>query len=245
MTGSADGLLAVLWDMDGTLVDSEKLWDVSLTELAHRLGGELSADTRAAMVGGSMASTLRRMFAEVGLAATPGATADAGRWLTERTGELFGSDLRWRPGAPEALRMARAAGLATALVTSTQRVLTERALDWIGREHFDVVVCGDEVDRPKPAPDPYLRAAELLGVPAWRCLAVEDSPTGSAAAEAAGCVVLVVPNDVEVPDGPGRVQREDLVGLAVGELSEVWRAIVETVHPYAHPAHSSARPLHG
>lgn len=245
MTGSEDGLLAVLWDMDGTLVDSEKLWDVSLSELAHRLGGELSADTRAAMVGGSMDSTLARMFAEVGVAATPDATAEAGRWLTERTGELFGTDLRWRPGAPEALRMARAGGLATALVTSTQRVLTERALDWIGREHFDVVVCGDEVTSPKPAPDPYLRAAQLLGVPPWRCVAVEDSPTGSTAAEAAGCVVLVVPNDVQVPDGPGRVHRVNLVGLAVTELSEVWNAAVDTVHPYAHPAHSSAPPPRG
>jgi HAD superfamily hydrolase (TIGR01509 family) len=242
---SWDGLLAVLWDMDGTLVDSEKLWDVSLAELARRLGGELSADTRAAMVGGSMDSTLERMFAEVGLPATPEAMADAGDWLTERTGQLFGTDLRWRPGAPEALRAARAGGLATALVTSTQRLLTERALDWIGREHFDVVVCGDEVANPKPAPDPYLRAAELLEVPAWRCVAVEDSPTGTAAAEAAGCGVLVVPNDVEVPAGLGRVHRDGLVGLTVTELAQVWNAAVPTGHPYAHPAHSSAPPLHG
>ena len=242
---TGNGLLAVLWDMDGTLVDSEKLWDISLTELARRLGGELSDATRAAMVGGSMNSTLKRMFAEVGVESTPEATADAAAWLTERTGELFGTDLRWRPGAPEALRMARAGGLATGLVTSTYRMLTERALNWIGREHFDVVVCGDEVTDPKPAPDPYLRAAELLGVPPWQCVAVEDSPTGSAAAEAAGCAVLVVPNDVEVPDGPARVQRDGLVGLSVTELEQVWHAVVDTGHPYAHPAHSSAPPLHG
>jgi HAD superfamily hydrolase (TIGR01509 family) len=240
-----DGLLAVLWDMDGTLVDSEKLWDVSLTELARRLGGELSAATRASMVGGSMYSTLRRMFAEVGAPATSEATAEAESWLTERTGELFSHDLRWRPGAPEALCMARAAGLATALVTSTQRGLTERALERIGRDHFDVTVCGDEVENPKPDPDPYLRAAELLGLPAWRCVAVEDSPTGSAAAEAAGCAVLVVPNDVDVPSGPGRVHRDGLVGLTAGELTEVWNSVMEIGHPYAHPAHSSAPPLHG
>jgi HAD superfamily hydrolase (TIGR01509 family) len=242
---SEDGLLAVLWDMDGTLVDSEKLWDVSLSELARRLGGELSATTRAAMVGGSLHSTLELMFAEVGLPVTSAAMADAGDWLTERTGQLFGSDLRWRPGAPEALRMARAGGLATALVTSTQRVLTERALDCIGREQFGVVVCGDEVSNPKPAPEPYLRAAELLGVPPWRCVAVEDSPTGATAAVAAGCGVLVVPNDVDVPAGPGRVHRDGLVGLTVTELAEVCIGMGDTVDPYAHPAHSSVLRLHG
>lgn len=240
-----EGLLAVLWDMDGTLIDSEKLWDVALSELARRLGGELSATTRAAMVGGSLRSTMERMFAEVGLAATPRAMADAGGWLTERTGQLFDIGLRWRPGAPEALRTARAGGLATALVTSTERVLTERALDWIGREHFDVVVCGDEVANPKPAPDAYLRAAELLEVPSWRCVAVEDSPTGTAAAEAAGCAVLVVPNDVDVPAGPGRVHRDSLVGLTVTELAQVWIRTGDTGHPYAHPAHSSVPRLRG
>jgi beta-phosphoglucomutase-like phosphatase (HAD superfamily) len=141
--------------------------------------------------------------------------------------------------------MARVAGLNTALVTSTQRGLTERALDWIGREHFDVVVCGDEVDEPKPAPDPYLRAAELLGLPPWRCVAVEDSPTGSTAAQAAGCAVLVVPNDVDVPSGPRRVRRDSLVGLTAEELTKVWNAVVEAGHPYGQLAHSSAPRLHG
>jgi HAD superfamily hydrolase (TIGR01509 family) len=240
---TGDGPVAVLWDMDGTLVDSEKLWDVSLSELARRLGGELGAAARAAMVGGSMDSTLELMFAEVGLPATPDAKAEAARWLSERTAELFAADLRWRPGAREALRAVRVAGLATALVTSTQRALTERALDRMGREHFDVVVCGDEVDHPKPAPEPYLRAAHLLGVPSWRCVAVEDSPTGSASAQAAGCAVLVVENDVEVAEGPGRVHRADLVGLTLTELSEVWTSVVGAVHPDVGPARSSAPPL--
>lgn len=238
-------MLAVLWDMDGTLVDSEKLWDVSLDELARRLGGELSEVTRQAMVGCALGATMRLMLAEVGIEETPEALSDAGQWLTRRTGELFATDLRWRPGALEALRAVRAAGLATALVTSTQRGLTERALDWIGREHFDVVVCGDEVDEPKPAPDPYLRAALLLGVPPRRCVAVEDSPTGSSAAQAAGCVVLVVPNDVEVPSGTRRVHRDSLVGLTATELTQVWDAVVQVGRPCAHPAHSSAPALPG
>ena len=73
----------------------------------------------------------------------------------------------------------------------------------------------------KPAPDPYLRAAELLVVPVQACVAVEDSPNGALAAERAGAAVLVVPCEVPVPDGPGRTFRTDLVGLTVDELGSV------------------------
>jgi HAD superfamily hydrolase (TIGR01509 family) len=139
--------------------------------------------------------------------------AEAEQRMTVRTGELFAQGLEWRPGAQEALRMVRAAGWPTALVTNTGRALTEMALEGIGREHFTTTVCGDEVPRGKPDPDPYLRAAELLGVVPEDCLAVEDSPTGSLAAERAGAAVLVVPCEVPVPAGPRRVHRASLVAL--------------------------------
>ena len=223
MRTPADGPVAVLWDMDGTLVDSERLWDVSLAELAAHLGGSLSGSAREAMVGGSLAVSCERVLVEVGRPATSEAVARAGEWLMARTGELFARDLRWQPGARDALRAVRAAGLPAALVTSTHRSLTERALEWIGRDHVDVVVCGDEVSAPKPAPDPYLRAAGLLGVPPARCVAVEDSPTGTESAAAAGCAVLVVSSGVPVPGGPRRVPRDGLVGLTVAELGAVWR----------------------
>ncbi len=228
--GRARTLEAVLWDMDGTLVDSEKLWDVSLAELARHLGGVLSAATRAAMVGGSKDSTVRMVFDEVGLDPDPAAMDDAGRWLSGRTAELFAAGLEWRPGAPQALRTVRATGLATALVTSTERALAERALDWIGHEHFDVTVCGDEVTATKPAPDPYLMAAGQLGVDPTRCLVVEDSPAGVAAGVAAGCVVLVVPSEVEVPAGHRRIPRDGLVGLTAEELVSAWSRGVTTDH---------------
>jgi beta-phosphoglucomutase-like phosphatase (HAD superfamily) len=204
---------AVLWDMDGTLVDSEKVWSVSLAETARRLGGELSVAAREAMVGSNMARTLVLMFDDLGLDPDPERMAHARRWMTARTGELFAAGLQWRPGAPEALRMVCEAGWPTALVTDTGRALTEMALESIGREHFTVTVCGDEVPHGKPAPDPYLRAAELLDVVAEDCLAVEDSPTGATAAERAGAAVLVVPCEVPVPSGPRRVHRSSLVGL--------------------------------
>jgi HAD superfamily hydrolase (TIGR01509 family) len=208
--------------MAGTLVDSEKLWDVSLADLAVHLGGTLSGPARASMVGSSLRRTIRLLFEDLRLPADPTQMASAGEWLTRRTEQLFRSGLRWRPGAPEALRMVRAAGWPTALVTSTHRGLVDVALESIGAEFFDVVVCGDEVPATKPAPDPYLVAATKLGVPAAGCVAIEDSPAGARSAEAAGCAVLVVPSEVPVPPGQRRVCRAGLVGLTQGELRAVW-----------------------
>ncbi|MGH3434970.1 MAG: HAD family hydrolase [Sciscionella sp.] len=210
---------AVLWDMDGTLVDSEKLWDIPLYEAAERLGGRLSPTDREQLVGSNMDTTVLVLFTVLGLPVENSAMAETAGEIRRRTRELFTAGLPWRPGAKSALRAVRASGVATGLVTSTERELTEVALHTIGREHFDVTVCGDEVDgHNKPHPEPYLRAARLLGVDPARCVAVEDSPTGAASAEAAGCMVLVVPCDVEVPGGPRRVWRDGLVGVDAAEL---------------------------
>ncbi|XVS67215.1 HAD family hydrolase [Actinosynnema sp. CA-299493] len=212
---------AVLWDMDGTLLDSEKLWDIPLYEFVEKLGGTLSLATRQAMVGSSVPRTMSMLFAEVGVERPSEAeVADGAAWIMRRTEEVFRAGLPWRPGAREALRAVRDSGVPMALVTSTERQLTEVALDTIGRDLFDATVCGDEVDRRnKPLPDPYLRAARLLGVDPTRCVAVEDSPTGVASAVAAGCTVLVVPCDVPVEQGERRVFRESLVGVDLGTLA--------------------------
>src|SRR5205807_8620422 len=119
-------------------------------------------------------------FADLGRDPDEYELAEAVSWLRKRTAEVFGEQLPWRPGARQALVDARAHGWPMALVTSTERELTEVALDTIGRDFFDVTVCGDEVDgQTKPLPEPYLRAARLLGVRAEDCVAVEDSPAGS------------------------------------------------------------------
>ena len=211
---------AVLFDMDGTLVDSEKVWTVSLHDTAAWLGGAMSQEVRDAVVGSDMARTLDILFRDLGLVPDRSRMADTAAYLTARTGELFAEGLTWRPGAREALALVSAAGIPAALVTNTERALTERALETIGREHFAASVCGDEVPRGKPDPDPYLRAARLLGAAPGACLAVEDSPTGALAAERAGVPVLVVPCDVPVPGGPGRVLRDSLVGLGLADLHD-------------------------
>jgi len=219
--GMPNGMKAVLWDMDGTLVDSEKLWDVSMNALCARLGGVLTPEVRVATVGGSSGSVMKAVYADLGLEQDPAAMAESADWLHDYTGELFEAGLPWLPGAQELLERLVAAGVPLALVTNTRRELTERALNSIGRHYFSVTMCGDEVVHPKPAPDPYRRAAELLGFDPSQCLAIEDSVTGTAAAEAAGCPVMVVPNDVEVPDGPRRRHVGSLVGLDVDALRAI------------------------
>ncbi|WP_218181033.1 HAD family hydrolase [Actinosynnema pretiosum] len=206
--------------MDGTLLDSEKLWDIPLHEFAEKLGGELSLATRQRIIGSNLPTTMGILFDEVGVEATPEDVEEGGRWLLARTEEVFREGLPWRPGAREALRAVRDAGVPMALVTSTDRRLTEVALDTIGRDLFDATVCGDEVEgRNKPLPDPYLKAARLLGVEPERCVAVEDSPTGTRSAVAAGCAVLVVPCEIPVPEGERRVFRESLVGVDAAVLA--------------------------
>ncbi|MEC3982432.1 HAD family hydrolase [Amycolatopsis sp. H20-H5] len=219
-----DGLDAVLWDMDGTLVDSEKLWDVALYECAEALGGKLSEEQRMTLVGSNMDSTASYLLEVVGRPVTPETVAETGDWIRHRTAGLFDDALPWRPGAREALVALRTAGVRSALVTSTERSLTELALNTIGREFFDVTVCGDEVGgHNKPHPRPYQLAAELLGVAPERCVAIEDSPPGTESAAAAGCTVLVIPNDVEVPEGERRVLRASLVGVDAHVLAALLR----------------------
>jgi HAD superfamily hydrolase (TIGR01509 family) len=213
---------AVLFDMDGTLVDSEKLWDISMQQLYARFGGVLTPEVRTATVGGSAESVIQLVFDDLGLPPDPGEMASVADWLHEITGDLFDAGLPWCAGARELLDQVADAGVPMALVTNTRRALTERALNSIGRHYFAVSVCGDEVARGKPAPDPYRQAAALLGMDPAHCLAIEDSVTGAASAESAGCAVLVVPNDVQVPAGPRRRQVPSLAGLDVDRLRLVY-----------------------
>jgi len=208
--------------MDGTLVDSEKLWDVAINELYSRRGRVLTPEVRDATVGGSADGVIRIVFDDLGLDPNPEHMAEIADWMHDYVGELFAAGLPWCPGARELLDALLAADVPMALVTNTRRALTENALDSIGRQYFSVTVCGDEVAEGKPAPDVYLRATELLGVAAADCLAIEDSVTGTAAAEDAGCPVLVVPNEVEVPVTPRRRHVSSLTQVGIPQLREIY-----------------------
>jgi len=220
---------AVLFDMDGTLVDSEKLWEVALQVLYSRLGGELTPAVRQATVGGSAESLMQIIYTDLGLDPDADEMAAHSDWLHEYTADLFDGGLPWCDGARELLDTLADSAVPMALVTNTRRALTERALDSIGRHYFAASVCGDEVVRAKPAPDPYQRAAALLGFDPAQCLAIEDSVTGAASAEDAGCPVVVVPNDVEVPDSARRRHVTSLLGLDVARLREIYTELMTTV----------------
>jgi HAD superfamily hydrolase (TIGR01509 family) len=187
-------LSAVLIDMDGTLVDTEKLWDVSLRELAARYGGILSDGARAAMIGSAAAQTMLLLQADLECGELD--LDEGAAWLNARTRQLFLEGIPWLPGAAELLAALRAEGVPTALVTNTEREMVDVALQTLGAANFDTVVCGDEVAFAKPHAEPYLAAARALGVQPGRCVAIEDSPTGLASARAAGCVLLAIPNHV-------------------------------------------------
>jgi HAD superfamily hydrolase (TIGR01509 family) len=146
----------------------------------------------------------------------------SGDWLDRRVLELFAGGLEWRPGARELLTAVRAAGLPTALVTATRRLLVDVVLDTLDRANFDAVVCGDEVSRAKPDPTPYRAAARALGADPRVCVAIEDSPTGVTSARAAGCVVVAVPHDVAFshPAEPSNAPQVDGYQV-VSSLAEV------------------------
>ena len=212
---------AVLFDMDGTLFDSEVLWDVAIKELAASYGAVVPDETRLAMVGTSMYDSMQLLHHGIGQPWRDGPASAA--WINDRVGQLFETSLVWRPGARELLHEVRAAGVPTALVTATQRRLVDVAVRTAGRHNFDVLVCGDEVTHTKPHPEPYETAARLLGVDISRCIAIEDSPTGIASALAAGAMVLAIPHHVPLIPRPRVTLRETLAGIGLTDLSILTR----------------------
>jgi HAD superfamily hydrolase (TIGR01509 family) len=213
-------LQAVFFDMDGLLVDSERLWLEVEYEVAAWMGIEWGPQHQEAMVGNSLERAVAYMLALSGPVASP---QEIGGRLMDGMAELLSTQVPMMPGAKELLTQVQAAQLPAALVTSTHRRLLEHALDGIGREFFTVTVAGDEVARTKPAPDPYLTAARLLDVDPERCVALEDSPTGLAAAEAAGCVTVAVPSVVAVPPAPGRTIVTSLTEVDLPRLRRLVR----------------------
>ncbi|RZU31716.1 HAD family hydrolase [Blastococcus saxobsidens] len=219
---------AVLFDMDGTLVQTEEYWGEAMFELAASLGGRMSEEARAATVGTSMRRSMEVLHADLGVVRTEGQLQADARWVEDRTGELMSRGIAWRPGARELLEGVRAAGIATALVTTTPRRLADIVLGSIaadlGGDPFDVTVCGDEVPARKPDPAPYLQAAAQLGVDASSCVVVEDSLVGVTSGLAAGMAVLGVPALQPVPPAPGLTLRDTLSGVGVDDLVPVLAA---------------------
>ena len=251
-------LSAVLFDLDGLLIDSEPVWFRVEQRVMASLGGPpWRHEDQARCVGGTLPRTAAYLLGLAGSSATaelrdgevpdvevPDAEAsnpsvsDAGmvsragpngevpnaevqrRLVTGMEAELR-SGVPLRPGAAGLLTELVEARIPLALVSSSYRVLVDAALDGIGRSHFAVSVAGDEVSHPKPHPEPYLRAARLLGVQPASCVVFEDAPTGIAAAEAAGCLCVGVPDVVPISGTPTRPVLDSLAEVDLGWLLEL------------------------
>jgi HAD superfamily hydrolase (TIGR01509 family) len=195
-------LQGVLFDMDGLLVDSEPLWFEVECAVMARLDGRWSEADQQALIGGSLPRTVSYLLARAGRPASP---EDVGHWLVDGMTELLMSrPLTMLPGAGELLAEVRSAGIPRALVTSSERPIMDAVLRQLG-VGFTATVCADDVTHGKPDPEPYLRAASLLGADPRACVALEDSPNGVASAEAAGCRLIAVPSLVPIRDQDGRI----------------------------------------
>lgn len=214
---------AVFWDMDGTLLDTEPLWEGVLADFAARVGAVMTPALRKSTMGNSSGDAMTKVY-DAALVPDHGRDYETDEaWMVERVLERFAGELPWRPGATEALDLVQDAGIPMELVTNTMREVTEVMLDTIGRHRFVATVCGDEVEAGKPAPHIYRRAAELVSLPVNDCLAVEDSPAGSAATFAAGVPAIVIPSAIPVPPRPTFTFRESLVGLTLSDLGDAMR----------------------
>ncbi|MFG2785240.1 HAD-IA family hydrolase [Streptomyces prunicolor] len=213
-------LQAVLFDMDGTLVDTERLW----WEAVEQVAGRTLTDADQPEVLGRPVEHTADWLAR----ATGASAADLADALHREFAARVRTGIVPRPGALDLLDALARDGVPTALVTASPRAVADTVLDALGASRFAVSVTADDTGPTKPAPDPYLAACRALGVDPAACVAVEDTQTGVSSAEAAGCAVLAVPSLAPIDAAPGRTVRESLVGVTPAAL----RAMVTHESPY-------------
>jgi HAD superfamily hydrolase (TIGR01509 family) len=206
---------AVLWDMDGTLVDTEPYWIECEHELVAEHGGRWTSADAHSIVGFDLIDAGRVLRDRGGVLLEPAQIADR---LIDGVIARVIDHLPWRPGAPELLAECRDAGIACALVTMSWRRLADAVLAAAPPGSFAASVTGDEVTRGKPDAEPYATAAARLGADPRRCAAIEDSPTGVASAMAAGCATLGVPHVVALAPTPGLTIVGSLAEVALADL---------------------------
>lgn len=213
---------AVLWDLDGTLVDTEPAWMEAEVQLANKHGVPWTAEDALSLVGTSLPNA-GRIFRELGV---PGTIDEIVDELIGVVVNILGDRIEWQPGARRLLAELRDAGVPQVLVTMSYREMADIIVKGAPDGCFVASVTGDEVANGKPHPEPYLKAADLINVDISRCVAVEDSPTGLASATAAGARVIGVRRQVPVPEAPGRtrlasfdnVTVETFIAIANGEV---------------------------
>ncbi|GAA5197620.1 HAD family phosphatase [Microbacterium jejuense] len=213
---NAPGLAAVLWDMDGTLVDTEPYWMAAETPLIESYGGSWTHEQALGLVGLGLEDSAR-ILQEAGVRMSTDAIID--HLTAEVMRQLSETGIPFRPGARELLADLRAAGIKTGLVTMSMRRMADTVVDLIDFDAFDVIVAGDDATRPKPFPDPYLQACEALGVTPDQTVAIEDSPNGLRSAVASGASVIGVPLMVSLTGAGAHTLWDTLDGRTVDDVA--------------------------
>lgn len=226
---SARGPAAVLWDLDGTLINTEPHWMAAQQQLARRWSVPWDEVDAASTVGHSLLVTAARLRERGVGADVPTIVAE----LTDATLQQLARAVPWRPRARDLVASLQRRGVPCALVTSSHRHLVDAVLRPAGSPTFQTIVTGDMVQRPKPDPEPYLMAAELLGVDPALALAVEDSTAGATSAAAAGARVVLLHHDAEPPAGPWHYAVRNLEEL---DPVALWAALPPTGRPVSESA---------
>ncbi|MDQ0769102.1 HAD superfamily hydrolase (TIGR01509 family) [Pseudarthrobacter defluvii] len=215
-------LKAVLWDMDGTIVDTEPYWIAAEHALVEAHGGSWSHDQAMQLVGQSLTFS-------AGLLQEAGVELEIREIIDTLTAQVVRSvqqQVPWRPGARELLEELHQAGVRCALVTMSEGPLAREVVASLPRPYFEVLVTGDTVSRGKPHPEAYLTAVELLQdndphLEIHHCVALEDSVPGVAAAVASGVATVAVPHIVPLPDNGDYALWDTLSGRSLAELEAV------------------------
>lgn len=221
---------AVLWDMDGTLVDTEPYWMQAETDLVESFGGTWTHDDCMMLVGSGL-WTSATILQDHGVDMEADAIVE---WLTARVQlQLSEQGVPWRPGARELLVQLKDAGIPTALVTMSMLSMAQQVADLVGFPAFDTIVSGDMVTHSKPHPEAYLAAATTLGVDPEHCIAIEDSVPGVAAGVASGAITVAVPHQIPLPESALYSLWPTLHGRTVADLA--------TLYSDRHGAHERAK----
>lgn len=212
---------AVLWDMDGTLVDTEPYWMAAETELMAAHGLEWTHEQAMLMVGNALTNSadIMRSF---GL---PMATDEVVQTLLRGVIARVHERIPFRPGAQELIASLKAADVPMALVTMSYRSLAQAVVDGLPEGTFRTLITGDEVSRGKPDPEPYFTGAASLSVEPVACIALEDSVPGMVSAIAAGTLTVGIPNHVPLEKQPGAILIETLDGLNAESLGNLVRPL--------------------